>query len=51
MTEVIRKVIEIDENAKRIIKDSEEKNNNIHKYISQELAIKESVKYKINIMQ
>lgn len=44
MTEdMIRKVIEIDENAKRIIKDSEEKNNNIHKYISQELAIKESV--------
>lgn len=44
MTEdMIKKVIEIDENSKKVIKESEDKKINIQKYINQELAIKESV--------
>ena len=43
MDKIINKIIEIDNNAKKIVEESKKKRDEIDKYIEEELAVKQAV--------
>ena len=43
MDKIINRIIEIDNNAKKIVEKSKEKRDDIEKFIEQELAVKQAV--------